>query len=132
MSFVATNSWRKASHRRVRSLDIIGYESVLRGTANGQDSDFGFDDGEDRPIGLHAPEADQLLSQFVREVVVLGGQRVAFRELKERIQLLVDRVVPAEGLLKRMVLGPPVGVARDVVGGSLSELQPVPRCRSGN
>lgn len=71
-------------------------------------------DREDGSITGPRTESKELVADFVRELIFLGRQAVALREICQRLDLVVDRISPPHRLFDGMMVGPPVRVPIDV------------------
>src|SRR6056297_3511688 len=80
------DSWRR------RRLYVAWLKCVLSTAADGQHVNRFVFDGEDGPVGRARTETDQLVSDLVREVIVLGRESVALGKTVQHFDLIIDRV----------------------------------------
>src|SRR5690606_18478122 len=91
-------------------LDIARLQRILGSSANGQHIDGIVLDREDGAIASSGTEAEKLVPNLVRELLVLQRASIALGGLSERCDLIVDFLGPLQCLFHGMMLGPPVGV----------------------
>lgn len=95
-------------------VDLFRPERVLGCSLYRQNVDRVVPDREHCPVAGTRSESDELLADLIREIIVLGRQTIALREMRQCLDLVVNRIGPPYRLFDGMMIGPPIRVAIDV------------------
>ncbi|QDV71796.1 hypothetical protein Poly24_55360 [Rosistilla carotiformis] len=80
--------------------DLVFGEPILLGGSNGQYVDRIICECENGAVSRASSQSDAFFTNLVGEIIIFSRERMAFRELRDRLQLRLDRVEPPGGLFR--------------------------------